>query len=144
MSELYASMLMIGVTLSLGSAVVLAATNTFGLTANSASLGTSLQLSSAGVQLGLVYAAVPASGSCPTYQGFGEGNTLQISLYNYGTVGFTPAEFVVNSTAYAGTFGTIGPGTMGLYSIILGSCAHSSGQTILAYDSRGDEVQVGT
>lgn len=135
---------MIGVTLSIGSVVVFAATNLFGLAGNSASLGASLQQSSAGVQLGLVYAAVPASGSCGAYQGFSEGTSLQVSLYNYGTVSFTPAEFVVNSTAYLGSYGAIGPGAMSLYSVSLGSCAHSSGQTILAYDSRGDEVQVGT
>jgi flagellin-like protein len=143
-SELYASLLMVGVTLSLGGAVVVAASSQFGLAANSASLGASLQQSSAGVQVSLVYAAVFPSGSCPTYQGVKEGTSLTVALYNYGAADFAPAELVVNSTAYQGGYGTLALGSLGAYTITLGACAHSSGQTVLAVDSLGDEVQFGT
>lgn len=143
-SELYASMLMIGVTLSIGGFVAMAATSGFGLAAGSASLGTSLQQSSSELRVGLVYSAVVPSGSCPVYQGFTEGTSLTLSFYDYGTVGFAPVEFVLNSTAYAGSYATLTPGTMSQYTIALSSCAHSSGQTVLAVDSQGDEMQVET
>ena len=143
-SELYAAVLMIGVTISLGSLVLAAASSQFGLAADSASLGSSLQQTSAEVQLGVVYVAVPPSGSCPLYQGFQEGTTLTVGLFDYGSAGFSPAGFVVNSTAVPGSYGTVVPGALGQFAVTLGSCAHHSGQVILAYDSAGDEVQFGT
>jgi hypothetical protein len=143
-SELYAAVLMVGVTLSLGSLVVAAATSQFGLATDSASLGASLREGAAGTQLGMVYAAVQPSGSCPAYEGGQEGSTLTIAVFDYGSAGFTPAGFVVNSTVYAGSFGEAAPGALAQYTVALASCAHQSGLTVLAYDSSGEEVQFGT
>lgn len=143
-SELYAAALMIGVTITLGSLVAAAAGTQFGLASDSLSLGSSVQQTSAEVQLGLVFVAVPPSGSCPLYQGFQEGTTLTVGLFDYGRAGFSPAGFVVNSTVVTGSYGTVGPGALGQFAVALGSCAHHSGQVVLAYDSAGDEVQFGT
>ena len=137
-------MLMVGVTLSLGSVVVAAALGTFGQAENSASLGASLQGAASGTRISLVYAAVAPSGPCPPYRGEGEGTSLALYLFDYGEAGFSPSEFVVNSTVYAGGFSAVEPGTLGLYVIPLGSCAHPSGLTILAADAAGDEVQLGS
>lgn len=135
-------MLMIGVTLSLGGIVAGAAMGQFGMASGSASLGANLAQSSAGVQLGLVYGAVASSVSCPTYQGYHEGTSLTVSLYNYGATNFTPAELVDNSTVYAGGYSVLRAGSMNAYTINLGACAHSGGQTFLLVDSLGNEVQV--
>jgi hypothetical protein len=143
-SELYAAVLMIGVTLSIGSVVIAGAANEFGIAADSATLGASLQQATAEVQISLVYSAVPPSGSCPTYGGFGEGTSITVALFDYGTAGFDPGGFLINSTAHVGTYASVGAGTMAEYVIPLGTCAHSSGQTILAFDSAGDEVQLET
>ncbi len=143
-SELYAAMLMIGVTLLVGAVVVLSATNQFGLVANAESVGASIQRSASGVQVALVYAEVASSKSCPSYQGINEGTTLSISLYNFGSTQFNPSIIAVNATAYSGSFPTIGPQGIGYYSVGLGSCAHSGGQTIVAIDPTGDELQFGS
>lgn len=143
-SELYAAVLMIGVTLSLGSIVVAAATSQFGLASDSASLGATLRQEAADTQLGVIYDAVQPSGSCPMFGGYPEGSTLTLAVYDYGSLGFTPAGFVVNSTVYAGSFGEVAPGTLAIYTLSLAGCAHPSGQTVLAFDSSGDEVQFGT
>ncbi len=140
-SELFASVLMIGVTLSVGGLVVVSATEQFGLAESSASLGASLQQKSAGVQLGLSYIAIPSSGSCPVYGGNGEGTSLTIALYNYGSTAFTPAEFVLNSTVYQGSYQTLEPGSLSTYSFALGGCGHGSGMTVVVADSSGDVVQ---
>jgi hypothetical protein len=137
-------MLMIGVTLSVGGLVAAAALSQNTLAANSATLGGSVQQSSAGLHLGLAYAAVASSSQCPTYEGLREGTSLAVSLYNYGTTSFTPTEVVVNSTAYTGSFATISPGGLGTYTIALSSCSHSTGQAIVVLDSAGDEVQFGS
>lgn len=141
-SELYASMLMLGVTLSLGGIVVAAAVGSFGQAEGSASMGAALQDSASGVQLSLVYAAVTPSGSCPGYRGGAEGTVLTVSLFDYGAVGFAPVEFIVNSTIYPGGYPEVPPGAMGQFVVSLGSCAHASGLTIVAADAAGDEVQV--
>jgi hypothetical protein len=141
-SELYASMLMIGVTLSLGSFVAFAALGQFGLAANSASLGAGLDQSSAEMQIGLVYAAVASSNSCPMSGGVHEGVSLSLALYNYGAASFLPSDLLVNATAYSGTFGAIGPESLGLYTVALVGCAHSSGQSVVVADSSGDEFQI--
>ena len=143
-SELYAAVLMIGVTLSLGSIVVAAAASQFSLASNSESLEASINQGSADVQIGYVYAAVAPSGTCPDYGGYQEGTELVVALFDYGTAGFTPGGFVVNATNYAGAYPTISPGTLAEYTIPLLTCAHSSGQTVLAYDSAGEEVEFGT
>jgi len=143
-SELYASMLMIGVTLSVGSIVVASAINQFGLTVNSDSTGASLQSSSSGIQVALVYVAVTPSRACPTYQGTVEGSMIAVSLFNFGTGDFSPADLVVNSSVFDGAYGTVASGSMAVYNLTLGSCAHSSGQSISVLDNLGDEVQVGS
>jgi hypothetical protein len=135
---------MIGVTLSLGGYVAFAAVEQFGMATDAASLGTSLELSSSGVQLGFVYAAVAPSAACPVYAGHDEGTSLTVSFFDYGTSPFAPAEFYVNSTAYPGTYPILSPGGLVPYTIDVSTCAHSTGQTVLAVDAAGDEVQVGT
>ncbi|MDG7010989.1 MAG: hypothetical protein JRN57_02595 [Nitrososphaerota archaeon] len=143
-SELYAAVLMIGVTLSIGSIVVVAATSQFDLASSSATLGASLREGAAETQLGLVYAAVRPSASCPAYRGYQEGTDLTVALYDLGETGFAPAGFVVNGTDYVGSYSALSPGALGEYALALGSCAHPAGLTILAYDAQGDEVQFGT
>jgi hypothetical protein len=143
-SELYASMLMVGVTLSLGSFVAAAAVSQFGLAGGSASLGASMEQSSSGVALGLVYVAVAPSVSCPVSGGYHEGNSITLALFNYGTTSFTPAEVAVNSTIYPGSYPAVAPGTLGQYAISLGSCAHGWAQTLLVLDSSGDGVELGS
>lgn len=143
-SELYASMLMIGVTLALGGIVVAAAMGSAGQANASASLGSALQEEGSGVRLSLVYAVVAPSGACPPYRGVDEGTSLTVALFDYGTEGFSPAEIGVNSTLYSGGFPTASPGAMAYYTVVLGTCAHASGLTVAAIDTRGEEVQVGT
>ena len=135
---------MIGVTLSLGSLVVAAATTQFGLASDSASAGAALSERSAGVQVALVYSAVVPSAACGGYRGGQEGENLTLALYDFGSDGFVPAGFVVNSTLVAGTFGSLGPGSMAVFQVPLGACAHPSGQTVVAFDAAGDEVQFET
>lgn len=142
MSELYASVLMVGVTISLGSVIVAAALGSVGQTQEASSLAASLQQSASGRELSLAYVAVAPSGACPAHGGTNEGTTITVALFDYGAAGFTPAEFVVNSTVYPGSYQPLLPGTMGQYTISLGACAHPAGQTITAVDAEGGEVQV--
>jgi len=137
-------MLMIGVTLAVGAAVVFAATNQFSLATGAEAAGSSLQLSSSGAQVALVFASVSPSGSCPLYLGENEGTTLVLALYNYGTTRFAPAEVVVNSTVYAGGYSVVFPGEMVTYALALGSCSHASGLAILMADPGGDVAQFGS
>lgn len=143
-SELYAAMLMIGVTLSLGSVVVAAAVGQFGLASDSASLGSSLSQDLAGTQLSLVYSAVEPSASCPAFGGAQEGTLLSVALYDYGSEAFSPSGFVVNSTVHQGPYASAPPGALTVYTIQLSACAHQSGEAILAYDARGAVVQFET
>ena len=133
---------MIGVTLSLGSVVVFAALGQFGLAANAASLGAGLNQSSAETQIGLVYAAVASSASCPKSGGVQEGVSLTLALYNYGSVSFSPSQLLVNATAYPGTYGSLAPGSLGLYAVTLAGCAHSSGQSVVVADSSGNVFEI--
>jgi hypothetical protein len=135
---------MIGVTLSLGSMVVAAATSQFGLASDSASAGAALSEDSVGVQVSLAYSTVSPSSACPSYRGTQEGPTLELALYDYGAVGFAPAGFVVNSTIIDGDFAPITPGSLVVFNVPLGACAHPSGQTVVVFDSAGEEVQVET
>ncbi len=135
-------MLMVGVTLSLGSVVAAAALGQFGLANGAASADAAVRQTSAGVGLSLVYVAVAPSGSCPLYDGYPEGTAMTVSLYNYGAASFAPSEFMVNSTAYPGTYAALGAGTLGAYTILLASCAHASGQTLLILDPAGEGAQV--
>lgn len=143
-SELFAAVLMIGVTLSLGGLVAAGAVSQFSLGTQSASLGAAAVQRSAGAQLSLAFAAVPQSASCPSYRGAEEGTTLLVGLFDYGSVPFDPAGFAVNSTVYTGTFGLVAAGGLAQLAIPLGTCAHRSGQTVVAFDAVGDEVQLET
>lgn len=137
-------MLMIGVTLSLGGLVSVAAMGQLTLGAGQSSLGASLDLRSAGTLVSLVYAVVPVSGSCPGYMGQGEGTTLVISVYDYGDQGFSPAVITVNATAHEGNYTTVLPGSISTYDVPLGSCAHQTGQSILMAASTGEVFQFET
>lgn len=144
-SELYASLLMIGVTLSFGSFVAASAIDQFNKSNYSGSLAVAAQQASAGKLISYVYAASTPSGSCPLYGGNREGTTFSLALYNYGTAAFSPTEVFVNSTLYSGGgYSSIAAGSMATYALTLPSCAHTSGQTILLVDAYGDEVQFGT
>lgn len=149
-SELYASLLMIGVTLSFGSVVTVAAVNQFSQSGNTGSLAATVQQASEGKAVAFVYFAVASGSGSPacssTYQGVTEGKSSTLALYNYGTAGMNPTEVFVNGTlVYSGTgFGNIPPGALTTLGISLTSCAHQVGQTILLVDSHGDEVQFGT
>jgi len=141
-SELLATMTMIGVTLSLGGYVTVAAINQLGLAQGSASAAAMVQQQSSEKLVSLVYATVAPSGGCPTYDGSSEG-TLVLELYDFGTVAFGPAEAFINGTLYAGT-GTIPPGSIGAFAFSSPSCVHASGQTIVMVDPYGVEIQLGT
>jgi hypothetical protein len=147
-SELFASLLMVGVTLAFGSVVTATSVNQFSTTGNSYSLGVSVQESSAGKQVSLIYGTVPVPGSggcATTYRGYTEGTAYSVALYYYGSVPFTPAEIFDNGTLLSGgPYGTIAAGSMATYNLTLPSCAHPSGQVLLLVDANGDEVQVET
>lgn len=145
-SELYASLLLMGVTLSFGGVVTAAALSQFDLSTGFGPTMAGSQQASAGKQISFVYSAVlVGSGSCSsTYRGVTEGKTYYIELFNYGSVGFTPTEVVNNSTIYTGAYPPVPSGGTATYSLSLSACAHPSGQTFLFVDSDGDEVQVGT
>lgn len=145
-SELYASLLMVGVTLSLGGAVTAAAMSQYGMQTSSASVSGSVEQASVGKLVSLVYAQVsPGSGGCTrTYYGATEGDTLTLDLFDYGPSAFTPSVIVINSTLFASDYPALLPGGMTAYALTLPECAHASGQTILLEDSRGDEVEIGT
>jgi len=141
-SELYASMLMVGVTLTLGGLVASAAMGQLELANSSASLGATQM--AGGVQLEMVYLVIDSSGSCPMFGGYHEGTSATLALYDYGTADFAPAEIAINGTVYAGTYGILGAGALGAYSLNLGKCVHSSGQTVIVTDSLGEEAEFGS
>ena len=140
-SELFASVLMIGVTLSLGSLVAAAALGQFGLASGSASLGASIDQASSGVGLSLVYVAVSPATGCPYYQGYQEGTSATVSVYNYGSTAFAPISIVVNSTSYTANYQALGQGSLVAYPLTLATCAHASGLTLYMADSSGDGAQ---
>ena len=145
-SELYASMLMVAVTLAFGGAASALAMGQFGLAASSASLSGSLAQRSSGTQVSLIY-AYAGQGSCPAYKGAPEGTTLSLILSDYGSSRFAPVAAFVNGTIYASNYPVVSPGGTATVAIPLlpsGTCAHSSGQTVLLVDSDGDEVQFAT
>jgi flagellin-like protein len=143
-SEILASLLMVGVTVALGGLVAAAAAGQLSSAAGSASLGASLQESSDGAQVSLVYAVAASPGSCPTYGGVQEGTSLTFALFDYGTASFGPAAVLVNSTLYSGAYAQLSAGALGVYTISLGACAHPSGQTLLMAAADGKEVQFET
>jgi hypothetical protein len=147
-SELYASLLMLGVTISLGSVATGLIANQFGLSTTAAGAGAALGESSAGIQLSFVYATVTSSSGCPVFGGAPEGNVLVLTIFDYGATRFVPVVIVVNGTVYySSTYPTLNPGGMGTYRLPLippGSCAHSWGQTVLMADSAGEGFQLET
>jgi flagellin-like protein len=146
-SELYASLLMLGVTVSLGSVATGLITNQFSLTATAVGAGASLGESAAGVQLSFVYATVAPSARCPANGIAPEGNVLAFTVFNYGSTRFTPVVIAVNGSLYSPPFPTVEPGGMATFRLALttpGTCAHSWGQTVLMADSTGDDFQLET
>ena len=145
-------MMMIGVTLSVGGFVTVDAINQFSLAQDSASTAALVQQASAGKLVSLVYDAVTqGSGGCTApYEGYTEGVTLTVALYNYGTVVFTPSEVFDNATLVPSSnwggapSSSVTPGGMTTFTMALASCSHPSGQTLLLVDSYGDDIQLGT
>lgn len=141
MSELYASMLMIGVTLSLGSLVAAAALGQFTQAAGESSLGASIGVHSAGTLVSLLYVTVPSSPSCPSYGGVGEGTTIYVFVFDYGSQGFAPSLLIVNSSVFPGRYPELHPGSMGVFTVPLGVCAHASGEAVVLADTAGEVFQ---
>ena len=142
-SELYASMLMVGVTLVLGGLVTSSAIGQFSFAGSSASLVGAVG-ANPGSEIGLVYFVAVPSGSCPADQGYREGTSVNMAFYDYGDSVFAPVEIALNGSVYAGSYVPIGPGGMGAYSLNLASCARSPGETVTLVDRQGDEVQFAT
>lgn len=142
-SELYASMLMVGATLALGGLVTSSAIGQFALANSAASLGAARGVTPAG-EIGLVYFAVASSGSCPLDKGYHEGTLVNLAFYNYGDLTFVPVEIALNGSVYSDGYAPIAPGSMGTYALKLASCSRSSGETVALVDQLGDEVQFAT
>jgi len=143
-SELYASVLMVGVTLTVGGLVASSALGQFAMSNDSASMSAMTQGASSGIQVALVYFTAAPSGSCPVYEGYHEGTFAEIAIYNYGGAPFIPAEMVINGTIYAGDYAPLAPGTLGIYALNTTTCSHPSGQTAIVADSAGNVVQFET
>ena len=139
-SELYASVLMIGATLALGSYITASAVGQFGLTASSATASTAAEGRSEGTMLSFVFSSVGTPGGCPPYGGSPEGSSMSIAVFNYGTSGFTPNYIAVNGTAYFGAYSPAPPATLTTFTVSLpaGSCAHPSGQEIQMTSASGE------
>ena len=158
MSELYASLLMIGVTLSFGGAVVSIAAGQFQATTGGSSQAAFAQQEQVGKLVTLVYGTVvQGSGGCTaTYEGpdggtYLEGKSYVLALYDYGSVSFAPAEVFDNGTLLsAGGFSAIAAAQPGQSAgpvanvLTLPSCAHPSGQALVLVDTSGDEIENGT
>ena len=148
MSELYTSLLMLGVTISLGSVAAGLVANQFGLTTTTAAAGAAGDENSAGIQLSFVFAATSSANGCPTYRGVPGGTVLEVTVFDYGSSGFMPTTIVVNGTVYySSAFPTAPPGGMMTYRVPLapvGTCAHPWGQTVLMADAGGDVFQFET
>ena len=140
-SELYASVLMVGVTLAVGSLVASSALGQLVMANDAASLSSMSQEASAGIQLGLVYLVAASSGSCPPYGGYHEGTAIEIAIYNYGKTPFKPAQMILNGTVFAGPYAPLAPGSLWTYALTMTTCTHSSGQTVLVQNSAGEGVQ---
>jgi len=157
-SELYSSILMVGVTLAFGSVVTSAAIGQFNGATGGGALEARAQEATAGKQVSLVYGTVVAgSGGCTAvYRGpdggaYAEGKTYVLVLYDFGGVPFTPYEVFDNGTLLAvGGYATIAAQANGQGStpvantLALPACAHPAGQSFTLVDAVGDEVAVGT
>ena len=156
-SELYASVLMIGATLAFGGVVASAAVSQFNGATGGGSQGAAASAASAGKLVSLVYGTVvPGSGGCTAaYRGpdggaYPEGKTYLLVLYDYGSVSFAPYEVFDNGTLLgvggyvavpAGSGAATAPATN---SLTLPGCAHPTGQSFVLIDGAGDEVAVDT
>jgi len=140
-SELFASMLMIGATLTTGALVVAAAMGQAGLENAAASSGAAAAQYSAGVQLALIYLVVNPSSSCPVFAGYHEGTNLTFAIYDYGSQSFSPAVMALNGSEYFSAYAVVPAGGLGVFDLHLGACAHASGQTLLVADERGSTAQ---
>ena len=141
MSEIFASMLMIGATLTTGALVVAAAMGQAGLENAAASSGAAAAQYTAGVQLALIYLVVNPSSSCPVFAGNHEGTNLTFAIYDYGSQSFSPAFVAVNGSEYFATYAPVAAGGLVVFDLHLGACAHASGQTLLVADGRGSATQ---
>jgi hypothetical protein len=146
-SELYATLLLMGVTLSFGGLVATSALQQISLQSGASSAAASSQAAAAGKDLALAFGTVPApgSGGCrQSYAGFLEGTGYTLALFNYGSRAFAPAEVFDNGTLLAGgPYGAALPGRLTTYSLTLG-CSHPSGQEFLLVDASGAVEQIGT
>ena len=143
-SELYASVMMVGVTLAVGGLVATSALGQFVLANDAASINATTLENSASIQLGLVYFEVASSTSCPIYGGYHEGTMVEVAIYDYGVAPFTPSQIILNGTVYAGNYASLLPGSLGTYAFTTETCLHSAGQTVVVVDSVGGEAQFGS
>lgn len=139
---------MLGATISLGSVATGLVANEFGLATSTSLAGTSVSESSAGIQIAYVFASVSSTSGCSSYGRVTGGSVLSVTVFDYGSTGFRPTAIAVNGTAYFwGTFPKVAPGAMATYHLTLtppGSCAHPWGQTVVMFDSMGDDFQFET
>ncbi|MDG6918612.1 MAG: hypothetical protein JRN62_04150 [Nitrososphaerota archaeon] len=146
-SELFAALMIVAITLSFGSVVTYSAMNYFGLADSAAQQSANTQQQAASKLISLVYAnVVPGSGGCvASYGGVEEGTILDLGFYNYGSAQFNTAVVYLNDTFYSGYgFSPLAPGNFTTWQLTTVSCMHSSGQTLLISDSSGAEVQIET
>jgi hypothetical protein len=147
-SELYASLLMLGVTISLGSVATGLVANQFGLTTTTAAVAAAGDENSAGIQLSFIFATTSSASGCMTYRGVPGGTVLEVAVFDYGSSSFLPTTMVVNGTVYySSSFPTVPAGGMVTYRLSLdpaGTCAHPWGQTVLMVDAGGDVFQFET
>jgi flagellin-like protein len=145
-SELYASLLMMGITIAMGGVVTGMAMTQYGLAAGAAGTASSVKEQASGAQLSFVTASVSGTGACPA-RGGPQGTTLAVTVFDYGTTAFAASEIVVNGTAYFGLLPVVQPGGLATYQVALapsGTCARASGQTVMVADPLGEETQFET
>ncbi|MDG6933109.1 MAG: hypothetical protein JRN68_00250 [Nitrososphaerota archaeon] len=146
-SELFAALMLVAITLSFGSFVTYSAINYYGLSDLAAQQAANSQQQAASKLISIVYAnVVPGSGGCVTsYNGVVEGTILDLGFYNYGSAQFNTAVVYLNDTFYSGYgFSPLAPGNFTTWQLSTLSCIHASGQTLLISDSSGSEVQLET
>jgi FlaG/FlaF family flagellin (archaellin) len=146
-SELYATVLMVGATVVFGGLVVAAAITQSNASQYSSFLAASSQQAASGKLISMVYSSVfPGSGGCTqAYGGFKEGTSYTLALYNYGTNAFAPVSVYINGTLYAGSgYPSVAAGGLTAYSFTTPSCVHASGQTFTLVEAGGNEVSIGT
>lgn len=139
---------MIAVTVAFGSYISYAAITQFNQAGNAAGNAAANQQQASSELLSFVYTSVvQGSGGCSTsYQGVTEGTSLTLAFYNYGTTPFNTGVTYINGTAYSGIgVSQIPAGTYISWTLTMGSCVHSTGQSIVLTDpTTGAEVTVQT